>query len=376
MATTNAELIWLRQLSKDFDIKSVDSMLLFCDNDVAIQIATNPSFHERTKHIEVDCYFVREKVDDKTIRVLPIRSAFQLADIFTKPLPYSKLEPFMEHEDHKEYLLLLFGSVVLGEYSGEIDPLSITEVKASRIERITSSSVVPALVFLKSKTNFTWSPKIDNSVLSILTFRAAIERLTSIRSSGRFLQQKVARKAKPPLLRFSILSPSVSSERDSNLYYVYVCDCDCDCDYKHETQIKGEEGKDRLRVETRRADGGCKPERNHTGKREIRFGYRERILLKEHPHFLPEGLESKHFDVLMMNIRRWIQESEKIGRCDLGKQEIDKSSTDRFEEGKLEVKERASFRPVVDNVISFTDVAVTLGMRMMGEHHFDMIMLV
>lgn len=95
MATTTSELIWLNQLLKDFDIHSNDSTLLFCDNDSAIQIATKPSFHERTKHIEVDCHFVREKVADKSIILLPIRSTFQLADIFTKPFPHSKLQPFI-----------------------------------------------------------------------------------------------------------------------------------------------------------------------------------------------------------------------------------------------------------------------------------------
>lgn len=95
MATTTCELIWLRQLLKDFDIVHNAPALIFCDNDAALQIATNPTFHERTKHIEIDCHFVREKVLDKSIKLMQIRSASQLADMFTKPLPYSKLKPFM-----------------------------------------------------------------------------------------------------------------------------------------------------------------------------------------------------------------------------------------------------------------------------------------
>lgn len=95
MAITTTELIWLQQLLKDFDIHTNDSTLLFCDNDSTIQIATNITFHERTNHIEVDCHFVTENVDNKTIKLLPIRSDLQLANMFTKPLPNSKLVLFL-----------------------------------------------------------------------------------------------------------------------------------------------------------------------------------------------------------------------------------------------------------------------------------------
>lgn len=80
---------------KDFDIHTKDPTLLFGDNDAALQIAHNPTFHERIKHIEVDCHFVREKVEDKTIKLLRIRFSLQLADMFTKPLPNTKLQSFL-----------------------------------------------------------------------------------------------------------------------------------------------------------------------------------------------------------------------------------------------------------------------------------------
>jgi Reverse transcriptase (RNA-dependent DNA polymerase) len=87
MATAASEIIWLRLLLKELGHNSDNrSTTLFCDNKAAIHIATNPVFHERTKHIEVDCHFVREKVLNKVIETAYIRSADQIADIFTKPL--------------------------------------------------------------------------------------------------------------------------------------------------------------------------------------------------------------------------------------------------------------------------------------------------
>jgi len=61
-------------------------MSVWCDSKAAIHIATNSVFHERTKHVEVDCYFVRNEVLSKNICLLHVQSQKQLADIFTMPL--------------------------------------------------------------------------------------------------------------------------------------------------------------------------------------------------------------------------------------------------------------------------------------------------
>jgi hypothetical protein len=53
----------------------------------ATYLSSNPMFHARTKHIEVDFHFVRERVSKKLLQIRFISSKDQIADIFTKPLP-------------------------------------------------------------------------------------------------------------------------------------------------------------------------------------------------------------------------------------------------------------------------------------------------
>ncbi|XP_068329676.1 uncharacterized mitochondrial protein AtMg00810-like [Pyrus communis] len=86
MASTACELIWLKGLLCDLDEPTTLPVSLFCDNQAAMHIASNPMFHERTKHIEVDCHYVREQVQSQMIQTHYTRSIDQLADIFTKPL--------------------------------------------------------------------------------------------------------------------------------------------------------------------------------------------------------------------------------------------------------------------------------------------------
>ena len=67
LAATTAELIWLRWLLQDLGINCSAATQLHCDNQSAIQIAHNDVFHERTKHIEIDCHFIRQHVLQGTI---------------------------------------------------------------------------------------------------------------------------------------------------------------------------------------------------------------------------------------------------------------------------------------------------------------------
>jgi len=86
MTTVTCEIQWLTYLLQDFKVPYEQPSLLYCDNDSTRYIAANPVFHKRTKHIEIDCHVVREKLKKGLIHLLPISTIEQLADIYTKVL--------------------------------------------------------------------------------------------------------------------------------------------------------------------------------------------------------------------------------------------------------------------------------------------------
>ncbi|RVW98183.1 Retrovirus-related Pol polyprotein from transposon RE1 [Vitis vinifera] len=84
MTLATCELIWLKHLLRE--LRFGKEMKLICDNQAALHIASNPVFHERTKHIEVDYHFIREKIASGCVTTSFVNSNDQLADIFTKSL--------------------------------------------------------------------------------------------------------------------------------------------------------------------------------------------------------------------------------------------------------------------------------------------------
>ncbi|KAL0409675.1 UNVERIFIED_CONTAM: Retrovirus-related Pol polyprotein from transposon RE1 [Sesamum radiatum] len=87
MAATVCELRWISYVLSDFGISVPLPIRLFCDNQAALHIMANPVFHERTKHIEIDCHVVRNAYKEDFIAPSHVRSSLQLADLFTKILP-------------------------------------------------------------------------------------------------------------------------------------------------------------------------------------------------------------------------------------------------------------------------------------------------
>ncbi|XP_024011196.1 uncharacterized protein LOC112086478 [Eutrema salsugineum] len=86
LALATCELIWLQQLLRDLHVTVTCPAKLFCDNKSAIHIASNPVFHERTKHIEIDCHTVRDQLKFGNLKTIHVSTGNQLTDILTKPL--------------------------------------------------------------------------------------------------------------------------------------------------------------------------------------------------------------------------------------------------------------------------------------------------
>ncbi|XP_016647585.1 PREDICTED: uncharacterized mitochondrial protein AtMg00810-like [Prunus mume] len=95
MASTCCEVTWLRFLLQDLHLPSSGASCMYCDNQAALHIAANPVFHERTRHIEMDCHFIHDKILDGTISTWHVNSSQQLADTFAKPLGKEKFSTML-----------------------------------------------------------------------------------------------------------------------------------------------------------------------------------------------------------------------------------------------------------------------------------------
>ena len=86
MANVTSELIGIKSLLASLWVFLDKPMELYCDNQAALYIVKNPVFYKWTKHIEIDCHFIRERIIGGDIKTDYVPSKYQVADIFTKPL--------------------------------------------------------------------------------------------------------------------------------------------------------------------------------------------------------------------------------------------------------------------------------------------------
>ncbi|KAK9070166.1 hypothetical protein SSX86_010566 [Deinandra increscens subsp. villosa] len=94
VANVVSDTCWIRNLLCELRSPPDKATLIYCDNVSAVYLSTNPIQHQRTKHIEIDIHFVREKVARGQVRVLHVPSRYQIADIFTKGLPRILFDDF------------------------------------------------------------------------------------------------------------------------------------------------------------------------------------------------------------------------------------------------------------------------------------------
>lgn len=86
LALAASTVTWLNSLRSELKIQKRSDSVIWVDNMSAITLSSNPVLHARTKHIELDIHFVRDKVLAKEIELRHVPTSGSIADIFTKPL--------------------------------------------------------------------------------------------------------------------------------------------------------------------------------------------------------------------------------------------------------------------------------------------------
>lgn len=104
LVQTSIELTWIRTLLTELHV-SFQTPMIYCDNQSAVSIAHNPVFHSRTKHMEIDVFFVREQVLAKQLSVVHLPALDQWADVLTKPLSSTRFEALRDILNVKHFFL-------------------------------------------------------------------------------------------------------------------------------------------------------------------------------------------------------------------------------------------------------------------------------
>ena len=127
MATVTNELVWLLALLRPFDLDHNHPASLYCDSKAALYIAANPVFHKCTKHIEVDCHYIRSKIQDGVIKTFHVPTRHQIADFFTKALGYKQFYFLLS----KMNMINIYGS----SWGGVLKQLN-TDIEATKLQSL------------------------------------------------------------------------------------------------------------------------------------------------------------------------------------------------------------------------------------------------
>ena len=84
--------MWLKRLLNELKVSVEDSMKMFCDNQVAISIAKKLVHHDRTKHVKIDCHFIKEKIEKGMVSLVYTSTTLQTTDILTKVFSRANLK--------------------------------------------------------------------------------------------------------------------------------------------------------------------------------------------------------------------------------------------------------------------------------------------
>ena len=90
LALAVSETLWITYLLQELKVTLLQTPVIYCDNKSAEALASNPKYHSRTKHIELDLHFIRDHIAQKELHISHVPSYDQVADIFTKPLAFDQ----------------------------------------------------------------------------------------------------------------------------------------------------------------------------------------------------------------------------------------------------------------------------------------------
>ncbi|GJS33930.1 hypothetical protein Tco_0532312 [Tanacetum coccineum] len=138
LASVTSEVVWILIILNDLNWEVLLPVTLHCDSNSAIKITANPVFHERTKHIEIDLHFVREKILKGVVKTVKVDSVNQIADILTKGLDT------MQHKELVKKLVMVDiyqvetkgGCLTSFEYRWKVEGLNVSRVDYHRVGQV------------------------------------------------------------------------------------------------------------------------------------------------------------------------------------------------------------------------------------------------